>query len=189
MAEHEETITHVVKALKEPVRLDPHFTRRVMSEIERLPVPGTRMSPLRSLIVWLRRRRTIRLSPLGALAMAAGVAMVVLAGSRLLAPSAGSDLLEDGTRGQPTQLMQFVLVAPGASSVALVGDFNDWNLSATPLVRAHGDGVWWVTVPLSPGRYRYSFVVDGSTWLVDPDAPAIEDEFGRENSLLTIGGA
>ena len=87
-------------------------------------------------------------------------------------------------------VIQFVLVAPEAASVALVGDFNDWNVSATPLVQGQGDGVWSVTVPLTPGRYQYSFLVDGSTWIQDPRAArAVEDEFGRPNSVVTIGGA
>jgi 1,4-alpha-glucan branching enzyme len=86
--------------------------------------------------------------------------------------------------------VQFVLVAPGAASVTVVGDFNDWNASATPLMQEAGDGVWWATVPLTPGRYRYSFLVDGTTWRRDPTAaPAVEDEFGRTNSVITIGGA
>jgi 1,4-alpha-glucan branching enzyme len=86
--------------------------------------------------------------------------------------------------------IQFVFVAAGAGSVTVVGDFNDWDVSATPLVRSEGDGVWAVTVPLAPGRYRYSFLVDGTTWLSDPlAARTLEDEFGRPNSVLTIGGA
>ena len=80
-------------------------------------------------------------------------------------------------------------MAPNAQAVSVVGDFNDWSLSATPLTRADSAGVWWVTVPLGPGRYRYAFVVDGTVWRPDPEAPAAEDDFGRPNSVLTIGGA
>ena len=71
----------------------------------------------------------------------------------------------------------------------MVGDFNDWSMSATPLERAPGDGVWYVTVPLEPGRYRYAFVVNGAIWRSDPEAPAAEDEFGRANSVVTVGGS
>ncbi len=86
------------------------------------------------------------------------------------------------------QLTQFVLVAPQARGVTLVGDFNDWNLLATPLRRAEGDGVWHVTVTLPPGRYRYAFVVDGSTWESDPEAPVAVDDFGRSSSVVTVVG-
>ena len=44
-------------------------------------------------------------------------------------------------------------------------------------------------MPLRPGRYRYAFVVNGTSWRPDPNAPAAEDEFGRANSVVTIGGA
>lgn len=188
MAEHDDPIGRVVKTLKEPVRIDPALDRRVMGEIERLPVP-VRSAPLtKAVFAWLRRRRTFRLSPLGGLAMAAGVVALVFASMRFAGPTNGADLSEpvDVTG---SALIQFVLVAPGAESVTVVGDFNDWSLSATPLLREDGDGVWWVTVPLAPGRYRYAFLVDGRSWLGDPTAPAVEDEFGRPNSVVTIGGA
>ena len=87
-------------------------------------------------------------------------------------------------------LIQFVLVAPEAGAVSVVGDFNDWNVEATPLVRDRGDGVWSVTVPLEPGRYRYSFLVDGTTWRDDPHAAStLADEFGPPSSVIMVGGA
>lgn len=192
MTEQDDIIQRVADTLKEPVRVDPGIVSRVMAEIDALPVPGKSVPVSRSVFAWLRRRHTIRLSPLGGLTVAAAVAATVLVGSRLLAPSGALLPSETGTLGaaaEPT-VIQFVLVAPGAASVVVVGDFNDWNVSTTPLVRSEGDGVWSVTVPLSPGRYRYSFLVDGTTWLKDPHAAsAVEDEFGRPNSVLTIGGA
>ena len=66
---------------------------------------------------------------------------------------------------------QFVLVAPRAASVALVGDFNDWDPGRTPLHPA-ATGVWSVNVPLQPGQHQYAFVVDGKDWRPDPAAPA-----------------
>lgn len=188
MAEHDDTIARAVQTLKEPVRIDPSLTSRVMSEIEALPMPdGT--AGRATVLEWLRRPRTIRLSPLGGLAMAAGLTAVVLAGSWFAGPRGTPAPVQGIATAQFTQPIQFVLVAPEAGSVTLVGDFNDWNLTATPMEKEAGDGVWWVTVPLEPGRYRYSFVVDGTTWLGDPNAPTLEDEFGRSNAVVTIGGA
>jgi hypothetical protein len=41
-------------------------------------------------------------------------------------------------------------------------------------------------VPLRPGRYRYTFIVDG-TWHRDPAAPrALEDDFGTPTSVITV---
>lgn len=86
-------------------------------------------------------------------------------------------------------VVRFHLVAPEASSVRLVGDFDDWRSAGIPLVRAPG-GAWSATVRLPPGRYNYAFVVDGVRWVADPHAPrASPDDFGRPNSVLLVGGS
>lgn len=184
MTERDDNLDAIVEILREPARLSPDLTDRVMAQIEQLPLPG----PVVARTPWWRRRWTIALTPLSGLGLAAALAGL-LYGAQLVGrwaatpPPAEAVSLPDG------QLTQFVLVAPGATAVSLVGDFNDWNLSATPLVRAEGDGVWHVTIPLSPGRYRYAFVVNGVVWRSDPESPSAEDEFGRPNSVVTVGGA
>ncbi|HYS20612.1 MAG TPA: isoamylase early set domain-containing protein [Gemmatimonadales bacterium] len=85
-------------------------------------------------------------------------------------------------------LVRFVLYAPGAKQVGLAGTFNQWNQSATPLVRASSDGVWTVTLTLPAGQHQYGFVVDGRRWVTDPAAPAVDDGFGRRNSVIAVGG-
>lgn len=86
------------------------------------------------------------------------------------------------------QPVQFMLVAPAASRVALVGAFNDWDPIATPMARAPG-GAWHVALPLAEGRHVYAFVVDGSAWVPDPQAPlAPERWFGSRNSVMLVGG-
>jgi hypothetical protein len=183
LAEHDETLARVIETLKEPVTLDAGLDRRVMAAIEAESVHPAPRS-------WLDRRWTIRLSPLGGLAVAAGLAGLVFLGT-LVRPATRTIVPVELTvqaAAAGREATQFVLIAPGAKTVALVGDFNDWNVSATQLARQAGDGVWWVTVPLAPGRYRYAFVVDGTKWERDPSAPGAEDEFGRPNSVVTIGG-
>lgn len=170
MTEQDDPLARIIAVLKEPVDMAPDLTERIMAQIGQLPAAP---------VGWWRRRWTLQVSPFGALAAAAGLAAIVV-GSRLTGRPA--------TGAPPAGQTQFVLVAKGAKAVSLVGDFNDWNLSATPLERADSNGVWWVTVPLVPGRYRYAYVVDGSIWRPDPQAPAADDEFGRPNSVLTIGG-
>jgi hypothetical protein len=188
LTEYEDTLARIVQTLKEPVRIEPSFDRRVMAEIEQLPQFGPTPTDTRAKVAWLARRWTIRLSPLGGLAAAATLAGVMLAASLLGPPRNVTVPAVASTQPAAGQLTQFVLVAPEAASVAVVGDFNDWNFSATPLTRQAGDGVWWATVPLRPGRYRYAFVVNGESWRSDPNEPAAEDEFGRPNSVVTIGG-
>src|SRR5713101_7114534 len=91
--------------------------------------------------------------------------------------------------GPDSVFVRFVLYAPGAKLVGLAGTFNQWDQSATPLVRAGSDGVWTVTVALPVGQHQYAFVVDGRRWVTDPAAPGVDDGFGRRNSVIAVGGS
>jgi hypothetical protein len=82
---------------------------------------------------------------------------------------------------------QFVFDAARAQRITLVGDFNGWDEHATPLQREDGSSLWSVTVPLTPGRHVYAFLVD-STWTTDPRAPASRDpDFGVTGSVVIVG--
>jgi 1,4-alpha-glucan branching enzyme len=82
--------------------------------------------------------------------------------------------------------VQFVLVAPDAKRVSVVGDFNDWNPATTPLEPA--GGVWSHEELLSAGRHDYAFVIDGTRWIPDPAAPrGPADELGGGYSVLVAG--
>jgi hypothetical protein len=76
-------------------------------------------------------------------------------------------------------------VASG-QSVSVVGDFNDW--SPTPMRhQAGGSNIWETWVKVSPGRYRYRFVVDGSNYYVDSDRPGLVDaDLGQGVSVLYV---
>jgi hypothetical protein len=159
----DELIDRVVGQLRQPVAIDPALDDRVMAEIAADPVPRTVPRPRLSLRQWPW------------LAAAAMLGAIVIA--RPWSGGAESSL----------NAFQFVLVAPQASSVALVGDFNDWDPARSPMRTAQG--VWATTVPLAPGRYRYAFLVNGVEWRADPGAPAArDDEFGTPSSVITVGG-
>ena len=71
--------------------------------------------------------------------------------------------------------------------ITLVGEFNDWDPQATPLVRVGPDGPWVATVWLPPGRHVYGFVLDGAKWVADPWAPlAPDDGFGTPASVRVV---
>lgn len=77
------------------------------------------------------------------------------------------------------------LRAPAAKEVFVAGSFNGWQIGVTPLRPAQG-GEWQGELKLSPGRYEYLFVVDG-TWLADPAArEAAPNPFGGWNSVLSV---
>jgi 1,4-alpha-glucan branching enzyme len=81
--------------------------------------------------------------------------------------------------------VEFEIHAPEAGEVFLVGDFNDWN-SEDYRMRRFKDGSWKKKVKLKPGSYQYRFVVDGEWW-TDPANPERQkNEFGSENSVITI---
>jgi hypothetical protein len=133
----------------------------------------------RRIWTWLTHPE-IALSPLAAAAI-----VVVLVASTLSIQHGLSDDRRTTDAASLVNLHQFVLVAPNAASVSLVGDFNGWSLGATPLERQ--GSVWSVEVSLPPGRHVYAFVVDGEEWVADASAPrAPEDEFGRPSSVILV---
>jgi hypothetical protein len=84
--------------------------------------------------------------------------------------------------------VQFVLDAKRARSVAVVGDFNAWDRRATPLERDSATGVWSALVDVRPGRHLYAFLVDGTVWTLDPNAPRAKDsDYGTEQSVMIVG--
>ncbi len=124
---------------------------------------------------------------------ALGAALAAAAALVLVLRSPGGTISKQGPAATASALpesllVRFVLYAPGAKQVGLAGTFNQWNQSATPLVRASSDGVWTVTLTLPAGQHQYGFVVDGRRWVTDPAAPAVDDGFGRRNSVIAVGG-
>ena len=72
------------------------------------------------------------------------------------------------------------------SEVYVAGSFNDWDPAATPLKDKDSAGLYRRALLLSPGRYEYKFVVNG-TWCVDPDCTDWQaNELGSLNSVLDV---
>jgi len=72
-------------------------------------------------------------------------------------------------------------------TLAIAGDFNNWDPQANRLEDPEGDGTWTATLKLAPGRYEYMFVLDGEEWFPDPNALRyVKDGFGNKNALLEI---
>lgn len=80
----------------------------------------------------------------------------------------------------------FVIAAPGARSVAVVGDFTAWQ--PFPLSDPEGDGIWTAQITLPPGRYEYAFLVDGKWVGQDPLAEEYLRTFGEYVSVRYVGG-
>lgn len=104
-------------------------------------------------------------------------------GSLGVASVAAASLLLSRSTPPPGQIT-FAVDAPTGSGVSLVGDFNGWQTGELRLA-PHGDR-WELTMTLPPGRYRFAYVTDGGTWLADPTAAPVADDFGRPTSVLTV---
>jgi 1,4-alpha-glucan branching enzyme len=72
-------------------------------------------------------------------------------------------------------------------NVSLVGDFNDWDPLAHPLVMDDG-GVQSVTLELPLGAsYHFKYLADDDTWFCDPDVEEQEpNEYGELNSVVRL---
>ena len=188
MPDHEDELVNRIGAeLRVVAPLDDGFDARVMAEVATLPEPAGSVVTVSR---WLRRPLNLRVSPLAGLAAAAALA-AVLVWSRQPGAVSEAPMQAAAAPGvllarHGSTVVQFVLVAPGAKSVSLVGDFNDWDAAATPLRAA--SGAWSVALRLVPGRHRYAFVLDGIRWIADPLAPpAPDDDFGSPGSVVTVG--
>jgi len=70
--------------------------------------------------------------------------------------------------------------------IAVVGDFNSWDETATPMTDGDGDGRYWARIEAFPGTQQYRVHVDGETFL-DPYNPlTLFDADGRENSAVRV---
>ncbi len=154
--------------LREPVDFGPGVDQRVLQRIA-----ADRAAPPRNWFAfgWI-----------GGLALAAAVGYFVLVRD-------GSGPTARSHRPSGGEEVVFTLTAATAARVSVVGDFNNWDPKVTPLKAAPTGGRWIVTVKLLPGRYRFAFLVDGHTWLADPDHPAGGDpDFQSPTSVITVEG-
>lgn len=183
--EQETWAKDLVRELRRPVRLRLDFDRQVMAQVRRGPQPRRRM--------W-SRRFSVTVTPVRALALAASMAALAVGSGWFFSRQLQSEMRQErpaavaANRAAPwSRPVQFVVVAPEAAEVTLVGDFNGWDSMATPMRMESPGGVWSVTVPLPAGRYQYAFVINGREWRADPAAPTTPvDDFGSQNSIIAV---
>ncbi|HEY9097420.1 MAG TPA: glycogen-binding domain-containing protein [Thiobacillus sp.] len=98
----------------------------------------------------------------------------------LAAPWVGADEMD-------TQAT-FSLYAPQASSVEIIGDFNQWQHGATPLVGPDETGRWKTTLtfPGSWTRIEYVYWVNNVSRQVNTEQPIVPDGFSGENNVLVL---
>ena len=85
-------------------------------------------------------------------------------------------------------LQQFIFENAQAHRVSVVGDFNRWDRSTSPMTRSSDNATWSVIVPIVPGRHVYGYMVDDSLFTLDPRAPKVKDvDLGTEGSVVMVG--
>ena len=199
VSEHEidPFIEEIAGELRRPVRFDSTFESRVMAALEPsavpLPVEPKASTP------WLLRPRTFYVSPLAGLAVAAGlVAIITMSVLRTLpsdarvavAPNADTSAFVLPGPFVPVSATAavsapFTYIDRTAKSVAVVGNFNDWDATRNVLTRT-SDSVWTANIMLVPGRYEYQLVVDGKL-IADPGSQqTAASEFGVANSVIIV---
>ena len=190
-AKDAEFAEQIAARLRAPEHVQPSFEKRLMEKVHaeaglHLPASG---SSRRS---WWRSERVFRVAPLTGLALAAGISLIigvagVAIGSRISALSLVANRAAATAQRDTVQVVRFVFVDTGATRVELVGDFNEWAKGSTELKPSGAPGVWAVSVPLSPGRHEYAFIINGSRWVADPLAVKSSDDFGTESSVIRVG--
>jgi 1,4-alpha-glucan branching enzyme len=93
-------------------------------------------------------------------------------------------------KSSPTCRVTFTLpkeAAAEAQSVALVGDFNNWDREAAPMKRLK-DGSFSITLELQRDReYRFRYLIDDSRWENDWHADRYEkNRYGDDDSVVVV---
>jgi 1,4-alpha-glucan branching enzyme len=81
-----------------------------------------------------------------------------------------------------------VEMANAATQANVVGEFNNWSTSATPMKKSK-NGAFSATVELEKGRsYQFRYLLGQSCWENDPDADGyLPTPFGNStNSVIDL---
>ncbi len=99
-------------------------------------------------------------------------------------------LRKEKTAGGKVKVTFSMPALEGVSALYLVGSFNDWSDTATPLVRS-SDGGWSVALTLDAGwAHQYRFRDQDGIWHNDWAADSyVPNEFGSENSVVDLTGS
>lgn len=97
-----------------------------------------------------------------------------------------SEIVAADVRHPDMSITEFVLHAPQAGEVYVLGDFNNWQKSDASRLTMLESGKWSSHFTLERGTYRYKFMVDDN-WMRDPENSTSEtNAFGTKDSVLTI---
>lgn len=69
--------------------------------------------------------------------------------------------------------------------ISVIGDFNNWDSSRNTL-KKYDDDIWMTEVELSPGNYRYKFLINDNIYFNDPNARIYtnDDKGGTASAII-----
>lgn len=72
--------------------------------------------------------------------------------------------------------------------VQIAGQMNDWTPSRMPDLTLNADGLYEITLSLSPGTYLYQMLIDGDQNHDDNNPNKVDNGYGKFNSIMHIEG-
>ena len=72
--------------------------------------------------------------------------------------------------------------------VQIAGQMNNWVASMSPDLQLNNDGIYEVTLKLSPGTYLYQLALDGDQNHDETNPNKVDNGLGKFNSILQVNG-
>jgi hypothetical protein len=200
--ERDHVLRRAVQTLQQLPGTDADAIRRVVEAAAAQRVMPPADGPVDVSAVAPSRRRPWRLAGFAGLVAAAAIVGFFVRGQLARSiPSASVASTASGPRAPLVAAMngeadvrpipqQFVFRSATARRVSVVGDFNEWNAASAPMKREAAGDLWSVTIPIAPGRHTYGFMVNDSTFTLDPDtrvARTRDPDLGAEGSVVIVG--
>ncbi|MBN2121078.1 MAG: hypothetical protein JW734_08535 [Candidatus Omnitrophica bacterium] len=87
----------------------------------------------------------------------------------------------------PKTRVVFKVSCPGADSISIIGDFNEWDKEKNILI-LEPDGFFRETLELRPGLYRYKFVINAKDLVANPNSEyyQVHEEFDKVSVLPIV---
>lgn len=157
----------------------PGLSTCIMRHIQ----PRRRSVPLR-IWHWLRLPRTVTFTPMQLIPAAAAVLALLVMLPLIQSMSGNGEPSGHQVRTTP---IRFTLSESQASSVALIGSFNQWDPNGFEMKPAPNGNGWVLEVELPSGRHEYAYLLDGQKVMADPKAVFTKnDGFGNRNSVILV---
>lgn len=74
---------------------------------------------------------------------------------------------------------------PAAQSVALLGEFNNWDPANAVEMKKQKDGAYKAVVELETGKeFQFRYLVDGQNWVNGDADKYVQSPFGADNCVV-----